>query len=146
MPARPLPPAACQVHASLLSLLRGQFAVPGAADNVLALRLAALPESLEQVRDLPLARCLLRGRGEAACLHYIASPAPPVGGVCSGWLAGVGWVRWKQSRLAHARRPALDVARQRNARSLACCCCFRCARPTRCSPRRWQTWSSHCGC
>lgn len=39
-----------EVHASMLTLLRGHFAAPGAADNLLALRLAALPESLEQVR------------------------------------------------------------------------------------------------
>ncbi|KAG2448008.1 hypothetical protein HYH02_007036 [Chlamydomonas schloesseri] len=39
-----------EVHASVLTLLRGQFAAPGAADNPLALRLAALPESLELCR------------------------------------------------------------------------------------------------
>lgn len=39
-----------QVHSSVLTLLRGQFAVPGAAESPLALRLAALPESLELCR------------------------------------------------------------------------------------------------
>lgn len=38
------------MHASLLTLLRGQFVAPGAAESPLALRLAALPESLEGVR------------------------------------------------------------------------------------------------
>ncbi|KAG2431165.1 hypothetical protein HXX76_009694 [Chlamydomonas incerta] len=39
-----------EVHASVLTLLRGQFSAPGAADNPLALRLAALPESLDLAR------------------------------------------------------------------------------------------------
>ncbi|EFJ46480.1 hypothetical protein VOLCADRAFT_92992 [Volvox carteri f. nagariensis] len=39
-----------EVHASVLSLLRGQFVVPGAADNPLALRLCASAEGLELAR------------------------------------------------------------------------------------------------
>eukprot|EP00198_Chlamydomonas_reinhardtii_P003323 XP_001692659.1 flagellar associated protein [Chlamydomonas reinhardtii] len=39
-----------EVHASVLTLLRGQFSAPGAADSPLALRLAAAPESLELCR------------------------------------------------------------------------------------------------
>lgn len=48
----PAPPSSCvlQVHASVLTLLRGQFSAPGAADSPLALRLAAAPESLELCR------------------------------------------------------------------------------------------------
>ncbi|GLC60963.1 hypothetical protein PLESTB_001700500 [Pleodorina starrii] len=39
-----------EVHASVLTLLRGQFAVPGANDSALALRLCAMHESLELAR------------------------------------------------------------------------------------------------
>ncbi|KXZ46913.1 hypothetical protein GPECTOR_39g407 [Gonium pectorale] len=39
-----------EVHASVLTLLRGQFRAPGAAESPLALRLAATPESLDLAR------------------------------------------------------------------------------------------------
>ncbi|KAG2486777.1 hypothetical protein HYH03_014576 [Edaphochlamys debaryana] len=39
-----------EIHSSVLSLLRGHFAAPGASESPLALRLACLPETLELAR------------------------------------------------------------------------------------------------